>query len=381
MELEKKTDISKNRLVIGLATVLVLFLSLSCGYITYHYNDIKYWNNLIYPGVMVQGIDLSGKTKTEALAIIKQVSSDQVSKGKINITEGERRYTLSYSELSPKYNTDLAVNEAYTYGKNFNLIHRYILLKNPRHLNYKLEFSYKVEVIKHLIENIENDINREPINATLDIAGDNIAIIPEQSGRRIERDKLEKEILSELDKGLSKDIQVSLPIQTIDSKIKEQMIKSVNSRIGSFSTNFGSISSAQRANNIVIATKSINGKILMPGDVFSFNDVVGERTEERGYEAAPVIIDNKLESGLGGGICQVSSTLYNAVYKAGITSLERTHHTLPVHYVSEGMDATVDYGNIDYKFKNTLSHPIYIQANIAGGNIIFNLYSNIATRK
>ena len=88
-----------------------------------------------------------------------------------------------------------------------------------------------------------------------------------------------------------------------------------------------------RTNNIDISVKAINGKVILPGEIFSFNDVLGERTKERGYMEAPVIIDNKIESGLGGGICQVSSTLYNAILKAGIQDIGRTNHSLPFSYV------------------------------------------------
>jgi vancomycin resistance protein YoaR len=83
-----------------------------------------------------------------------------------------------------------------------------------------------------------------------------------------------------------------------------------------------------------------------------------------------------VDSGLGGGICQVSTTLYNAILRANIKSVERVHHTLPSHYVPLGMDATVDYGNLDYKFKNTLEYPLYIEADTSGGQVTFNIYSN-----
>ncbi|HCW04826.1 MAG TPA: hypothetical protein DGK91_10080 [Clostridium sp.] len=114
----------------------------------------------------------------------------------------------------------------------------------------------------------------------------------------------------------------------------------------------------------------------MPGDTFSFNEVVGERTKARGYQEAGVIINNKIESGIGGGICQVSSTLYNAIIKSNINSTERFPHTLPSAYVDLGRDATVDWGNIDYKFTNTLDYPIYIEGYTKNKVLYFNVYSN-----
>lgn len=119
----------------------------------------------------------------------------------------------------------------------------------------------------------------------------------------------------------------------------------------------------------------------MPGETFSFNETVGERTVKRGYRAAGVIIDDKIESGIGGGICQVSSTLYNAMLKANITAKERRPHSLPLTYVGKGLDATVDWGNIDFKFKNTLSTPMYIEGYTKDKKVFFNIYSDKALAK
>ena len=105
---------------------------------------------------------------------------------------------------------------------------------------------------------------------------------------------------------------------TSKADVTAEKLKGINAKISTFGTNYGSISSAARANNVVVSTKSINGLVLMPGETFSFNGVVGKRTEARGYQSAPVIVGNKVESGLGGGICQVSSTLYNACLKANL---------------------------------------------------------------
>ena len=378
--MESSINNSKNNFMLGIAIILVILASMASGYVTYHYNDIKYWDNLIYPGVMVEGIDLSGKTKTEAMALVKQIYSERISNNKINIMLQDKKYTLNYSKVNPKYNLDETINEAYAYGKNLSLIHKYMILKSPKSINYKFKFSYDEKQIKKLISKIEHDVNKDPVNATLQVEGGRFTVVPEEYGSKLDKGKLEKDILSQFDNGVLDNVQLKASMQVAQAKVQGSMLKDVNSRIGSFSTNFGSISSEERANNIMIATRTINGTVLMPGEVFSFNGIVGERTAEKGYEAAPVIIDNKLESGLGGGICQVSTTLYNAVQNSGIQSLERTHHTLPVHYVAAGMDATVDYGNIDYKFKNSLRYPIYIEADTSNGNVNFNLYSNSAAR-
>lgn len=365
----------KNKLVVPFMIFTVLLLSAACGYVTYNYNYIKYWNGLIYPGVTVGGVNLSEKTKDEAKEILKHDFSEQIVKKNININVEGKVYTLNYSKISPKYSIDDAVNTAFNYGKSSNIFAQYIMLKMNKDENFDLKFSYDEKPVKELISNIQSEVNKDPVNASLGIDNGNLNVISEVNGKKLEKEKLEKETLNKISGSIGQNVNVTALVKQTPANIKGDSLKSINSLIGTYSTNFAS-SSSQRANNIALATKSINGKILMPGEVFSFNDTVGERTGERGYEPAPVIIGNKLESGLGGGICQVSTTLYNAVSRAGMTSIEREHHTMPVHYVPQGMDATVDYGNIDYKFKNIYQYPVYIQAYISNGNIIFNLYSN-----
>ena len=114
----------------------------------------------------------------------------------------------------------------------------------------------------------------------------------------------------------------------------------------------------------------------MDGDVFSFNERVGERTKERGYKAAPVLEDGNYKPGIGGGICQVSSTLYKAALEGGMEVIERKPHSLPAVYIGLGLDATVSWDNIDLKIKNNLGYPLFIEAYLKEKNLYVNLYSN-----
>ncbi|NLU06683.1 MAG: hypothetical protein GXW91_00340 [Clostridiales bacterium] len=377
----KAKKVLKKRMVVLAVGALAVFVGISCGFMVYHYNDIEHWNNLIYPKVFVNDTDLSGKTKLEAKNIIKREYSDKIQQKKIDIIAEDRKYELSYSSLKPSYNIDEVVNQAYSYGKDENIFKKYRLLKRPKAVDYELKFSYNAEPVKNLVDKIGSEINSEPVNASLRMGSIGFEVIPQQDGVKLKKEDLEKELVSKIDGTVGQNPVVKAKFETVPASIKEAQLKTVDTLISSFSTNYGSISSAERANNIALATKSINGYVLMPGKTFSFNGVVGQRTAAKGYQAAPVIIGDKVESGLGGGICQVSTTLYNVVYKAGLTSTERTHHSLAVHYVPEGMDATVDYGNIDYKFRNDFKYPVYIEGYTSGGNVAFNLYSNSAVVK
>ena len=143
----------------------------------------------------------------------------------------------------------------------------------------------------------------------------------------------------------------------------------------STATTYFSTATKGRADNIALAASKLNGKILMPGEEFSFNKETGERTLANGFKGAPVIVNSRLVDGIAGGVCQVSTTLYNAIIKLGIKSQMRRNHSLAPAYIEPGFDATVSE-SIDYKFKNTTKYPLYIECITNKGKITFNVYSH-----
>lgn len=371
----------KRKSTITVISIIAAFIIIISVFIAHSYKYVKNWDNLIYPGVTVQNLDLSGRTKAQAREILNKAFADRIQNKKINISVEKRNYTINYSDIKSSFNVDETVNLAYSYGKDSNFLKKYKLLKDPKMVNYNLKFYYDKQPIERMIKKIASEVDKDPVNASINMGGIGFNIIPEQNGIKVDQKDLHEQLLSKIDGDVSGDLNVKAKLKSIPAKIKSSDLQKVDTLISSFNTNYGSISSSERANNIALATSTINGTVIMPGDEFSFNNVVGERTAAKGYEAAPVIIGDKLEDGLGGGICQVSTTLYNAVNAAKLTTTERVHHSLPVHYVDEGMDATVDYGNIDYKFRNNFKYPVYIQGYTSGGNVVFNLYSNSAVQK
>lgn len=128
-----------------------------------------------------------------------------------------------------------------------------------------------------------------------------------------------------------------------------------------------------RAKNVELAAAAINGTMIMPGGSFSYNEVVGPRTAARGYVEATVYNSGEVTTGIGGGICQVSSTLYAAMKDCGLPATERHAHSLPVHYLPTGYDATVAYGSLDLKFNNIYTRPLLITTNTDNGNLTVSL--------
>lgn len=159
-------------------------------------------------------------------------------------------------------------------------------------------------------------------------------------------------------------------VRDLIRKEKEQLPK----KIGSFATYFNAADKF-RTQNLKLAAEAINDFSLGRGMTFSFNETVGPRTPERGYEKATIFVNKQQVEGYGGGVCQVSTTLYNAVLDAKLSPVERHPHSLPVPYVPLGKDATVNYGTADFKFKNTIDLDITIKTSVEKNKLTVEIYS------
>jgi len=159
---------------------------------------------------------------------------------------------------------------------------------------------------------------------------------------------------------------VSLVRNSIPSKYRSEDLENLKS-IGSYYTNI--YGSKQRSTNILLAVEAIDNTVIWPNEVFSFNEVVGPRTPERGYEPAPVILMGANDYDYGGGVCQVSSTVYNAALAARLQIIERHPHSKPVHYVPKDRDASVAYGGNDLRIRNQTGSPIIIKSQVSEGRV------------
>jgi len=209
----------------------------------------------------------------------------------------------------------------------------------------------------------------DPVNASYKIENQKLIITEEKDGVMFNKADAQKI----LDEAMGDTIRIPVvvtPAEINVEQVKSELFPTLLSRYSS-SYNAGDVS---RSHNVALASEKINEVVLAPGDVFSYNDTVGPRTIDRGFRTANVYVGNKVEPGIGGGICQVSSTLFNAVVLADLKIVYRTNHSLPVSYVPLGRDATVSYGSIDFKFANNTSAPIKIVASASGGRNIVSIY-------
>lgn len=218
------------------------------------------------------------------------------------------------------------------------------------------------------IDKIYEEIYKDPVDAYY--TQEPYAVFPSENGMdfAISLDEA-KAILEE-----QKD-EYTIPLKILYPNVTTNMIgtEAFPDLLSTYSTKY-STRDRDRTTNLQLAANKINGTVLMPGEVFSYNQVVGERTIAAGYKEAPIYVSGEVVDGLGGGICQITSTLYNAVLYANLGIVSRSNHQFVPSYVTASRDATVVYGAIDFRFKNTRNYPIKITCSVSNGIATFNIY-------
>jgi len=227
------------------------------------------------------------------------------------------------------------------------------------------------EKLNQLMDDLEKAVYQEPVNAMFDKSG---KITAEKPGVALDREKFEIEFRETFYSDEQRKLQV--PKRIVPPRVNHALLSEISShKLGSYTTHFKT-SNKERSHNIELAADAINNTVVFPGESFSFNEVVGERTKEKGYKRAPVIVKGELSEDIGGGICQVSSTLFNAVDLRGIQIVERYAHSKEVPYVPPGRDATVSWWGPDFVFKNMYNEPVLIRAQAKNGSMDVAVYSS-----
>lgn len=224
--------------------------------------------------------------------------------------------------------------------------------------------------LNNLMNHLDNQMYKAPVNAEIDKSG---KIIPEKTGYRLHRENFNEKFHAYFfGSGAAR---VEAPKMKLYPRVDKELLNSIRTaRIGTYVTFFNK-NNIQRTKNIHLAAEAINNRVVFPGETFSFNGVVGNRTAARGYMKAPIIIRGELSEGIGGGICQVSSTLFNAIDNAGLRVIERYSHSRRVPYVPAGRDATVSWYGPDFRFTNKYSEPVLIRAAVYGASVMVTIYS------
>lgn len=324
----------------------------------------------IHKNITIENISVGKLTKEEAVNMLKKTYPLD----NFNINYNNESWTIKPEDIELSFHIEERVDEALNYTRSksiWNNIKRKGKLNINKPYNIKIKATYNEVKLSKQLEKIYEKVNVEAVDATFYVEpSGEIKRSESKEGRDVDISKLKDDIYNMINKKKIKDI--NLPVLTLYPKTSTKQVKSINSILGQFSTSFND--STSRGSNIHVAGESTSDVLLMPGETFSYNKKTGARNWVNGYQSAPIIVGGRVVNGEGGGVCQVSTTIYNAALLSGLTIDEVHNHSLPSRYAPRGRDATVSYGYTDLKFTNPYTHPVYIKNIVGNGAITSKIY-------
>ena len=226
---------------------------------------------------------------------------------------------------------------------------------------------------------LRNTVERAPVDAAFAVKPGGIDIVPDKDGLSVDVPATARALLTAATSATARTAPLSVRTAPAERSTADAQAMGITGVVGSYYTTYGGIPS--RLHNVALVAQLIDGALIAPGKTFSFNGTTGERTAEKGFQEAPVIINGELQTGLGGGICQVSTTVFNAAYEAGLQIDERTNHALYISHYPLGRDATVNYPDLDLKFTNDTDHWLLVRTFVGSGSLTVNLYGTPQDRR
>ena len=332
--------------------------------------------NTFYEGVSVDGLKLNGYTMEEAEEKLLVLNSDRISAMAVHLTYDGREWTISPEQMGIELDIEEKLQQAWELGREGNIFKRQKEIRKLRKEGVQLStiYSYDIEKVKARLNEVKQSIDLPATDATVAFdpsKEERFTIVQERSGRAVDLDALLTEVINQLDNGYTKTITVQ-PDPVSPTMFATDLEKATE-RISRVKTDLGS-SSESRIHNIKTALSYFNGMVVQPGQEVSFNQTTGPRGLEQGYQNAGVIQDDEIIDGPGGGVCQASTTLYQAVVKAGLEIVRSNKHSLPVSYVDVGTDAAVAYDYKDLVFRNNTEYPIFIEGRVSGSSVVVSVY-------
>jgi len=370
-ERSKTKDLWKRHkvLIIISSTVISLIGVLVLSLVLYTWDRGKIAN-----GVILE-ITLGQLSLEEAQSKLEQ-RKNELYKRPVQFISEEKSFQITLEELGFTYAYDKPLQQAYLIGREGNIFNKAIsMYKASWGITLQPEQQWKDQILTEALTKHLSTLNIPGVDAYFSINPDNsLQIVPEILGKQVDIDSLLTSIKKMPLDGAQK---IPIPFKTVTPTLTMKDLENVkkNPLLSDYTTYFDP-NQIERTFNIKLAAKALDGTVLKPGEAFSFNQTVGPRTAEAGYQMAIIIEGNKFVPGLGGGVCQVSSTLYNAVRLASpsLTVTERSPHSLPITYVPLGQDATVAYPNLDFKFRNDSEGFLLIRSSVNGNALTFSIY-------
>lgn len=337
--------------------------------------------DIIPERVYAGGLSIGGMTQEEAAQTVEDYVAGLQDK-KIVLKAGENELEVTAADLGISWGNPEIVEEAAGLGKSGNLIARYKAMKDLEKEDKVYEIAYNIdkEKAEKVLTDNADTLNTEAVNAGLKRENGSFTVVEGSQGVEVNQEKS----LAAMEEYFSlkwegNDTSIELAAEVKEPKGTEEELSKVKDLLGGFHTSYGT-SGAGRSQNVANGTARINGSVVYPGEQFSVYEAVSPFDAANGYALAGSYENGTTVDTYGGGICQVSTTLYNAVIRAELEVVERFNHSMIVTYVDPSADAAIAGTYKDLKFKNNTDAPIYIEGYTAGKVVYFNIYGQESRR-
>lgn len=365
---------NKNKKLTAVFIIGCVFILVLAGAVGFTAGSMFKNKNKIAEGVKIGDIEVGGLTREEAQERV-DAYVEKVKKRQVTILIDETQQVKATAEELGFFCEEQAiVDKAYELGKKGGFFSR---LKGVSEADKtKLQLSAKVDekVLKTFIQENCKKYDVKAKNSKLKLKNGTFKATKSRDGRAIQVEDTVTVIAHDLKKDIADEpLEISAVVQVKKAKYTKEQVSKCKDLLGSYSTSYATSTSA-RATNVKTAAEYINGTIVYPGKTFSTIKTIKDRTEENGYQAASEYSSGKVVEGIGGGVCQVSTTLYNAVINAELEIVERSPHSMVVSYVDVSRDAAISGDYKDFKFKNNTEVPVYIAATADGATLSFRVY-------
>ena len=356
----------------GYYLILAVIGILLCGMTVQAKNE-----NTIKTGIFAGNIDLSGMTAAEAKVAVEEYVAGLQDTDITLLAAEDREVVVSAGDLGISWANPELVDEAVEIGTRGNVIERYKVLKDLEHENkvYPILLSFDLQAISDILTEKCAKYDREAVNVSLKREDGEFRVVEGQNGYKLDVET-SIDLVNDFLTGdwNHQPCTITLDITVEEPKGSAEELAEVKDVLGSFTTAYTS-SGSSRSANVENGCKLIDGITLYPGEEFSSYKTVSPFSEANGYYMAGSYVNGKVVDSLGGGICQVSTTLYNAVLKAELEVTERHNHSMIVSYVDPSADAAIaESSGKDFRFVNNLDYPVYIEGYTKGKKITFNIY-------
>ncbi|MGP1411055.1 MAG: VanW family protein [Peptoanaerobacter stomatis] len=375
--MKERKKVKKRSVFPKIAIVFAVVLMIFSGVVVYA-NTLMNTGN-IYNNVFINGVNVSNLSVNEAKSLLE----NNFKFGTLTLTNEDKQWVQGLSDVGFSYDIDTAVEKAYEIGRKGNFLTnaiKVITLNSGLEEFIELETKEDYTKLDEFYNKVASEVNTNPINATVSADGGSVSIIPSQNGYVVDIEKLKADVENAVKSSEEKTVKVAIPVAVKEPSVKTEELSSINGIIASYTSKY-STKDSERSFNVALAAQKLNGQLLMPGEEVSFLGVLGDVATSNGFRAAKIIVNNEYQDGVGGGVCQVSSTLYNALLLGGMDITQRTNHSFPIGYVPIGRDATVATSGPDLKYKNSYPFPVYIKTYADSGVMVAQIYGDTTRSK